>query len=1108
MRYDYMKKQFSSSFITIMILLGVVLFIIPSLSSCDNFMNNKETAQEIKDIIEYKNTPDCTVLFKSDVTKEGEFLSGNDKTVKLGYPFEVEFMLNTQDYSYNAGKLIIVHKTKPEQELNDYVEYEEIGTESDHKKGLYKFSITVIKKTNDILIRPDCLLIPKIKETSPKNSASGVEANTPIEITFNTPVTYDEGQKLVSITDNGIDLSDTCFETPVFDALKTTMTVKPKTQELIEYIESRERKNIDLKITVSDKLYSEQNNSKISVLADEKISFTIRVNSTSENTPPEYEAMVITKNEYSLEMALSQTSEISKFAVKTFENFTQNDAVANRVEESIYIYGRYFDTQSGVKSVIINEKQATKKNGNIVYYPPVYEPEVFTKNSPQAEFVNEENGYTSFRIKYDLKTQEEGSVLITVNVTDVCNNISLPQTFNIIKYTGIDIKNIVLYNHDYDLGNYAEFDFDYYNLNLSVIKIKTINLPICGTFVLPDEKLTVTYSYTLDGVNHPGTMTYDKTKGYWYSDLGLTNSQLEGLEILVTVTDDFNNESSKKYSFPGQPVIGVDEYGRKFYIGSFPYTTSTSISQMLTPGEFIIFGDNGYNTYDPAYTGDHYAVFANGGLYGPYSDNIEEVVTQTDDTLPIITIKDVDYFQTDTPGAYIKVSIPHTVKIETNDIDIWNVYDYVCMVYTEYEDGEYEEYDESQFYFFTRNTYDLNCLLAYDYFSEFYTLSIYGVKKTNTGTAISKPSELRLQDSLTDGTFITDNIAPKLNHYHDSYFSLYYSFDSYTSSIPFVAVDSAYNYKTGLYTDYMLLPSFYDHESGVYFHMVSVNGGPEVKYDSIFDKKYGAYDYEGNYFATNNPSIGIMISVWDLDVTNNFEIKGYDKAGNYSTTEYVKTFYDVPQIKGLTKISDSEYKLEWKPFENKEYDWYVCLYEYDEAQSKWEFVQERVYAQKPVYSNENGSFSTQIAASEIELGKFLKIISTVDWSEDNYVDNGKYGFSNPYYYYTGLKNSRTCDEIIPYGNSDTSFLIKSDAPVFVQTLVTAKSYDECKNWTIEQWQTRHRHFNEKFINFLKNERIEEYSINPADFESGEKCYVVVVNYADGTAKMTDVIQLP
>ena len=48
------------------------------LTSCENFLDAKDTAQEIRDIIDYNNTPSCTVLFKAD-EGTGTFLTSNEK---------------------------------------------------------------------------------------------------------------------------------------------------------------------------------------------------------------------------------------------------------------------------------------------------------------------------------------------------------------------------------------------------------------------------------------------------------------------------------------------------------------------------------------------------------------------------------------------------------------------------------------------------------------------------------------------------------------------------------------------------------------------------------------------------------------------------------------------------------------------------------------------------------------------------------------------------------------------------------------------------------------------------------------------------------------------
>ncbi len=203
-----MKKSFPSFIKT---LLFNVLFCI-AFTSCQNFMKGSEIRDEITDIIKYNNTPSCTIILKSENTM-GEFLAQKE-TAKIGYPIEIQYELNTEDYVFE--KLEAVNQNDKNISLADYVELELLNV----KKGIYKYKITLLKKSDEILIRPVCKLIPKLKTNgiSPKLESSGCEQDYPIEITFNKGLNSEILEKYkdcISITADGEDLWDH-FDTPYF----------------------------------------------------------------------------------------------------------------------------------------------------------------------------------------------------------------------------------------------------------------------------------------------------------------------------------------------------------------------------------------------------------------------------------------------------------------------------------------------------------------------------------------------------------------------------------------------------------------------------------------------------------------------------------------------------------------------------------------------------------------------------------------------------------------------------------------------------------------------------------------------------------------------------
>lgn len=196
--------------------LNIIIFtIIISLVflSCENFLKGEQVKNQIQDYLSYNNAPVSLILLKSD-SEKGEFLSGGEKTVKVGYASEVQFSANLENYIFKGLKAVV--KGDEKQSRNDCVEFSII--EQDEKKGIYKIRIKLLKQKDDILIIPDCIALPKVTAVTPSLSPSGINQDETITISFNKNMnqnSYDSIINSISITSDGIDLLNS-FEKPKF----------------------------------------------------------------------------------------------------------------------------------------------------------------------------------------------------------------------------------------------------------------------------------------------------------------------------------------------------------------------------------------------------------------------------------------------------------------------------------------------------------------------------------------------------------------------------------------------------------------------------------------------------------------------------------------------------------------------------------------------------------------------------------------------------------------------------------------------------------------------------------------------------------------------------
>ena len=111
-------------------------------------------------------------------------------------------------------------------------------------------------------------------------------------------------------------------------------------------------------------------------------------------------------------------------------------------------------------------------------------------------------------------------------------------------------------------------------------------------------------------------------------------------------------------------------------------------------------------------------------------------------------------------------------------------------------------------------------------------------------------------------------------------------------------------------------------------------------------------------------------------------------------------------------------------------------------------------------------------------------------------NNSIFGSMGYGYYYTSgtVKSSGNYDYIQTL--SEKTFLVASDAPTLVQTIKTKKSYSECQNWTIDDWEAYNDAFCIKEMNLTPESPYQFYLIPSSQLEAGD-CYVVIAYFPNG-----------
>lgn len=166
-------------------LLFSILFtgILLSFTSCENFRNGEEIKKQIEAEIAYANAPEITVTVSPQNNAQGQVTTGNRVTVKIGYPFTVNFVV---DEAYTFGGWAAYQNFTSITDtplISDYVEFSDEDGKGPGKTP--KCSVTIKKNIENLWIVPVCGDKPSVIVTEPLSAEKDISITTPIKITFN-----------------------------------------------------------------------------------------------------------------------------------------------------------------------------------------------------------------------------------------------------------------------------------------------------------------------------------------------------------------------------------------------------------------------------------------------------------------------------------------------------------------------------------------------------------------------------------------------------------------------------------------------------------------------------------------------------------------------------------------------------------------------------------------------------------------------------------------------------------------------------------------------------------------------------------------------------------
>ena len=150
------------------------------LASCENFLSGSDFISKLDSDISYVNAKECVITVSSDAAG-GTFLSSGEHKCKTGYTINLQFNLKTDSYIFKT--LEAVSTTDNSVSRSSCVDF--IPVEKNSETGVFKYTVKLLKASDDILIRPVCTLIPKIAEVYPPYAPQGYDQDSMVKITFN-----------------------------------------------------------------------------------------------------------------------------------------------------------------------------------------------------------------------------------------------------------------------------------------------------------------------------------------------------------------------------------------------------------------------------------------------------------------------------------------------------------------------------------------------------------------------------------------------------------------------------------------------------------------------------------------------------------------------------------------------------------------------------------------------------------------------------------------------------------------------------------------------------------------------------------------------------------